>query len=404
MVGSADPQSTRAFQRVLAKEPSETDRKMDQLIKKIEKHDKTIQEPSGFRKLLEKGMGRKTEKSPLDLEPDELERLLKVKRDPSNQLKFDIKVDTDKLLTPRDPIDIEKKVALFYQNNRLRFDSPNDLKFEPASLKLHYEGPEDISKDLLQTAIGFKEDEAKKIVEKAKREHEAYSADIQFETNIDPKNLLKPKSPEEIVKIVDQFYEDNRYYFEDAKDIQFNKELGNLTYSGPGNVAEDLLKKIGFKEADIKSLTRYEERKRPKVEKPVHKPTLPGWEKYPEQPQSTTLPGGPEDIEIPEEKPKEAKPEKPKEENIKAAIPMSKFVGFSPELDFLQAQLEDWLKKRMPETLRYSTAKFAVDEATKEMSLLFTGPPSKLADLLGRFQLSPEDIDTTLKNKEYLRR
>jgi hypothetical protein len=351
LTGSADTKSTRAFQRVLAG-------KIDDLVNKIKTRYTQTKDSPWVRELLQK-------RNLLDLEPEELERLLRVERS-KDKIEFQVKLTPEKLSTPKTPQEIEKKVALFYTENRLRFDSPNDVKFEPESLKLSYQGPLDIAESLLNS-FGMKENEANKLLEQAKKEQANQLADIQFTVLVHSENLLSPKTEDQIETLVTRFYQDKDFYFDGPDSIHFDKDTKELSYSGPKDLAEELLKKIGFKEDAIKKI---------KSGKPLVQKT-----------------------KTEEQKKTQEEPEKV--QTLKRAIPLSKISIETIPVD--RQKLSDWLSK---EGLTENTTKIVdYEEQSEEANLLFTGSSHTLKLLLRDvFGLSDNVIDQTMNADQYKRR
>lgn len=157
ITGTADPESTLAFQRVLSEEGN-----MDELKKKLDHFYRLNQEEGPVKKKIREFMGKG--KDPFDLLPEELSRLTRVEKGET--------VTVREFLTPQmfdKPVtgeDLEEQIAAFYEKNRAFFESPNDLKFDPSSMKLDMkEVDPDTARKLLAT-IGVRGDKIEDLIKR----------------------------------------------------------------------------------------------------------------------------------------------------------------------------------------------------------------------------------------------
>jgi len=151
LIGTASPESTAEFQRVLGGD--QKDKLLEKLIKNLDTHeakqDKAKNNPSFWDKAADKIAGPRG-KSPLDLDPAELERLTKVEKDPTEQIAFDLKLDTNAVEHALIPDVIEKQVALFWKANKSFFDSQKQVEYDRDTNTLHFEGLKRLAQDLMK--------------------------------------------------------------------------------------------------------------------------------------------------------------------------------------------------------------------------------------------------------------
>jgi hypothetical protein len=151
LLGTASPESTAEFQRILAGD--QKDNLLKKLIKNLDMHEQKQEKfknnPSFWDKTAEKIAGPRP-KSPLDLDPTELERLTKVERDPSEQIAFDLKLDNNAVEHALIPDVVEKQVALLWQANKSFFDSQKQIEYDRETNTLHFEGLKRLAQELMK--------------------------------------------------------------------------------------------------------------------------------------------------------------------------------------------------------------------------------------------------------------
>ena len=144
LVGTAEPEAKRLFTEILAVDLKSL-KKIPKLLKKHQE-EKKYWEGSPFEL-----------KDPLDLSPEEFEALTRVRRDPTEQVQFEIELSPENLSEPKFDGQIETLVNQFYHKNSLSFDSPNDLSFDRKTKTLFYSGPKKLVPELL-SLIGIKKE------------------------------------------------------------------------------------------------------------------------------------------------------------------------------------------------------------------------------------------------------
>lgn len=205
----ADPISTRQFQKVLAEDGgmSGLKEKMDQYYKSREPLFQGDPAKQGILKrganqaqdLIRKAKGLDVD--PLDLQPEELERVLRVERGAREEVTFNVQLlpewfkVADWVLTPSTPEDqakketaakkIQKDVAVFYNKNKLEFDTPSALKFDEKDFKLAVTKVDTKLAEQLLYSIDIRPERIKEILDQGeKTQHDPGGAQEGEEDNL----------------------------------------------------------------------------------------------------------------------------------------------------------------------------------------------------------------------------
>jgi hypothetical protein len=256
LTSSADPETTAKFQRIIADQADD----FEKLIRDINEHDKKFNRKPGKDNFWNKIKSpwneiNKPEKSPLDLEPEELDRLLQVPRNSKDQIDFEFKLIAETMDPSLPATKIESEVALFWGEHKNLFDSAKDIMFDPKTLELHYSGDKKIAEDLLK-----KLKVKPKIIEdvlSGKYSKNREMGQVQFELPLDEDNLAKKIGPNEVEGIVERFFDLNEDNYNSKDDITYDEDSKKLLYQGPKGLARQLLNEIGVKSEVIEKVLKF---------------------------------------------------------------------------------------------------------------------------------------------------
>jgi hypothetical protein len=241
LTSSADPETTAKFQRVLADQADD----FEKLVRDINKHDEKFKptydkKPSFWDKML-----APDSKSPLDLEPEELDNLIKVHRDPTSQINFDFKMLAENMDPPIGATQVSGIVAQFWKANEDAFDSTNDIQFDPKTLDLHFQGKKKLAEELLKK-LHIKPSLIEDVLA-GRYSKNRELGQVQFEVPLTEESLAKKIEPTEIDDVIKHFYDMNEANFNSPEDITYDDAARKLFYLGPKSLARQLLNELGVK-------------------------------------------------------------------------------------------------------------------------------------------------------------
>ena len=249
ILGVADTESRKKFEQILADQGDHRNKMMDKMIQRISQHEerKNRQQdsPTFFDKVARK-LGGPLEKSPLDLEPEEFERLTKVQRDPDNQLEFELPLlDSSFKSPPVAPEKVDEAYKAFIKANNMDFDQDKNLKVDLKKKVLFYRGKKTLAKKFL-VQIGVKPQIIQDLLE-GKGQN---TRPLHFGLYLTENNLTQFRSPRLLKGLISSFIREHQNYFTD-RDITYDEKKSFLSYSGPKDLAIKLLKQLKLKEALI---------------------------------------------------------------------------------------------------------------------------------------------------------
>jgi hypothetical protein len=378
LMGAADSESQEAFERIFAADGDNRDQLMDKLIQRVTQHEekKKRQEnnPTFWDKAARK-LGGPLEKSPLDLEPEELNRLTQVQRDPENQIEFELPLLdssfegqrlTDKMLS--------NKCDLFRKAHEDDFDSDKNLRVDTEKGVLFYKGKKDLAKKFLEN-IKTKKD----VIQELMAGRGGTLRPVQFTCSLEKQHLTQTRSPEELKKIVEAFVEQQSDYIS-GNEVTYDVKKMLLSYSGPKNLAIQLLKKLGLKENLIPEILLGHRNSK-------------GTKQPPAGPNGAPPPGFQPEAQTPAPEPP-APPPPPGQ--IRMSIPLNEL---SVDADEANRALTGWFKDTKNTTDVKEMGKIAHLDAANE-NLYFTGGRDTLSSLLGAegFNISRDRILAIINN------
>lgn len=158
ITGCVTDHEARRFWRAFGNSEEEAEK----FLQKVQKHyEQGNPVAETFKEITRKLFG--LEKTPLDLTPEEIERLSNVVRDRTDEKVLEIQMVPELFNAPvPDPQEIEYKVADFYVKNKNRFDSSKDIDYDKESNTLNIKIKKRFLENLLRS-LEVKDEFIKKI-------------------------------------------------------------------------------------------------------------------------------------------------------------------------------------------------------------------------------------------------
>ena len=164
LLNRVDEADAREFQRVLGADKNQ----LFNWVSDIYGGDKK-KEQNFFDKVTEVLFGKR--KSALDMTPEELDRLTRLSLTSKEVAEFELHIQPDMLSEEgreKSSQDMEYVVNKFYLDNKLYFESPDDISFDPDTWTLEYKGRKRLAKKLLRL-MGVQEKYVDRTVDKGSK-------------------------------------------------------------------------------------------------------------------------------------------------------------------------------------------------------------------------------------------
>lgn len=225
ITGCVTPREAKRFYRAMGG-PDETQKFLEKVQKHYANKDKS-NVPQFFDFLTRRLFG--VEKSPLDLTPEEIERLSTVIEDRQDTLAYSIKLTPDVFTNPSADIyeDVKRMLPGIYTKHKMYFVNPHDLTLTPPQGKepavLHIKSRKRIIKEAL-THLGLKEDVVERILqgedlEDAKKQRERYRVDLTTVADADKLAELNPADLKKFQQVANAFFKK----YDDGGSLEVNK-------------------------------------------------------------------------------------------------------------------------------------------------------------------------------------
>ena len=270
LIGSADAKTTKEFQEVLADKADDllkialkTDqKKAEKLMKMIPKEVKRFEDPSWLRQKTNEYFG-KPKSDLMDLSPQELKKLLEVERgDPKDRMDFDLPVSYKSFQPEMDLKELPGRLDKFYMDNKVGFDSPRDLGFDPKTQIIHFNASKELAEKLL-TSLGLQETIKVEILNK-----NFHQQDIEFSVALSTEDFF-PGGGDAIAGMVESF---KLQHQTGISRLEFDPETQTLSYDGSPALLDTFIKEAMISDTGskkIKDASKSREKTSPEEEEKV---------------------------------------------------------------------------------------------------------------------------------------